>query len=161
MLDLGTGSGAIAIAIARYRPQAEVVAVDASSAALDIAKHNAQTLNTPNVRLLQSNWFGALQGEKFDVIVSNPPYIAALDSHLTDLGFEPVTALTSGTDGLDDILHIVAQAPQYLNTNGWLLLEHGYDQASAVVSLLENAGFTAVGSVADLSGVLRVTLGRK
>ncbi|MFM9912633.1 MAG: peptide chain release factor N(5)-glutamine methyltransferase [Methylophilaceae bacterium] len=161
VLDLGTGSGAIAIAIAHYRPQAEVLAVDTSSAALDIAKHNTQTLNTPNVRLLQSDWFSALQGEKFDVIVSNPPYIAAFDSHLTDLGFEPATALISGADGLDDILRIVAQAPQYLNTNGWLLLEHGYDQASAVVSLLEDAGFTAVGSVADLGGVVRVTLGRK
>lgn len=160
VLDLGTGSGAIAIAIAHHRPQAEVVAVDASSAALAIAQDNAKTLNTPNVRLLQSDWFSALQGEQFDVIVSNPPYIAAADPHLANLGFEPVTALTSGADGLDDIRRIVAEASSYLNAGGWLLLEHGYGQAAAVVSLLEKAGFGETASLLDLAGVLRVTLGK-
>lgn len=161
VLDLGTGSGAIAIAVAHYRPQAEVVAVDASSAALDIARQNAKTLTTPNVRLLQSDWFSALQGEQFDVIVSNPPYITEHDPHLANLGFEPVTALTSGADGLDDIRRIVARAATHLYAGGWLLLEHGYDQASVVATLLEETGFNAVESVADLSGVLRVTLGKR
>lgn len=160
VLDLGTGSGAIAIAIAHYRPQAEVVAVDASSAALAIATENAKTLNTPNVRLLHSDWFGALQDEKFDVIVSNPPYVAEQDPYLAALGFEPATALASGTDGLDDIRRIVKESPKHLSAGGWLLLEHGYDQAEAVVALLKKAGFSDAVALPDLSGVLRVTLGK-
>lgn len=163
VLDLGTGSGAIAIAIARQRPQASVVAVDGSSAALAVAAHNARALQAVNVTLLCSDWFSALVGEEFDVIVSNPPYIAAGDPHLAqgDLRFEPLQALASGPDGLDDIRRIVAQAPAHLVSGGWLLLEHGYDQAGRVAELLQVAGFEQVGHVADLAGIQRVTLGRK
>lgn len=163
VLDLGTGSGAIAIAIARQRPQAAVVAVDGSGAALAVAECNARALQAGNVTLLHSDWFSALEGEVFDVIVSNPPYIAAGDPHLAqgDLRFEPQQALASGPDGLDDIRRIVAQAPAHLVSGGWLLLEHGYDQAGRVAELLQVAGFEQVGHVADLAGIQRVTLGRK
>lgn len=163
ILDLGTGSGAIAIAIAVHRPLTMVTAVDASAAALAVARSNAERLSPGNLRLLCSDWFSALAGEVFDVIVSNPPYIAANDPHLSqgDLPFEPASALASGADGLDDLRRIVAQAPAHLASGGWLLLEHGYDQAARVAELLKAAGFVAVGHVADLAGMERVTLGRK
>ncbi len=124
VLDLGTGTGAIALAIAKNRPQAQVTAVDFSDEALSIAKENARNLGVSNVRFSQSDWFLNLQGEKFDVIVSNPPYIAENDAHLTqgDLRFEPLTALASGKDGLDDIRLIIQAAPSYLNLHGWLML---------------------------------------
>lgn len=162
VLDLGTGSGAIAIALAVHRPLAEVVAVDRSERALAVARGNAQALHAGNLQLRQSDWFSALAGEKFDCIVSNPPYIAQDDEHLNqgDLRFEPRSALASGTDGLDDIRRIVAEAPQYLNQNGWLLLEHGYDQAEQVAQLLQAAGYTHTGHAADLAGIRRVTYGR-
>ena len=162
MLDLGTGSGAIAIAIASQRPQASVIAVERSDDALKVARHNAERLGTHNLRLLQSNWFSALAGQEFDVIVSNPPYIAAADPHLQqgDLRFEPPSALASGPDGLDDIRTIAAQAPAFLARGGWLLLEHGYDQAAQVAALLNQAGFEAIGHAADLAGIQRVTLGK-
>jgi len=161
VLDLGTGSGAIAIAIASQRPQAEVTATDSSNAALAVARANAIKLKTPNVRLLQSDWFAALGNEIFDVIVSNPPYIAAGDPHLRqgDLRFEPAGALAAGVDGLDAIRQLVMQAPAHLASGGWLLLEHGYDQAQAVVALLGTNGFTQVESKPDLAGILRVTAG--
>lgn len=162
ILDLGTGSGAIAIAIAVHRPLAMVTAVDASEAALAVARSNAERLAAGNLCLLRSDWFSALAGEVFDVIVSNPPYIAANDPHLSqgDLPFEPASALASGADGLDDIRRIVAQAPAHLASGGWLLLEHGYDQAARVAELLSAAGFMEVGHAADLAGILRVTQGR-
>jgi len=163
VLDLGTGSGAIAIAIAKHRPQATVNAVDISPAALEVARENARQLNLPNVHFIPSTWFSALPPqEKFDVIVSNPPYIAERDPHLAqgDLRFEPVAALASGKDGLDDIRAIVAGAPSHLAPGGWLLFEHGYDQAEACRELLQQAGFLAVSSSADLAGIERVTMGR-
>jgi release factor glutamine methyltransferase len=162
VLDLGTGSGAIAISIASQRPQAQMTAVDSCNAALAVARTNAEKLQTPNVRLLQSDWFAALEGETFDVIVSNPPYIAADDVHLKqgDLRFEPASALTAGQDGLDSIRQIISAAPRFLNTSGWLLLEHGYDQAEQVADLLRAGSFTQVESRPDLAGVLRGTLGR-
>lgn len=163
VLDLGTGSGAIAIALAVHRPLAAVVAVERSEQALAVARGNAQALHAGNLRLLQSDWFAALGGETFDCIVSNPPYIEENDAHLTqgDLRFEPVSALASGADGLDDIRRIVADAPHYLNRDGWLLLEHGYDQAERVAQLLHGAGFGEIGHAADLAGIRRVTYGRR
>jgi len=161
VLDLGTGSGAIAIAIATQRPQASVIAVDRSEPALKVARHNAERLGTDNLQLLQSDWFSALAGQAFDVIVSNPPYIAEAAPHLQqgDLRFEPASALASGRDGLDDIRTIVAQAPGFLAQGNWLLLEHGYDQAAQVAGLLKQAGFDTIGHATDLAGIQRVTLG--
>ena len=162
ILDLGTGSGAIALAIAKHRPQAHVTALDASQAALDIAIENAQNLNITNVKFILSDWFSALTNEKFDVIVSNPPYIEADDVHLKqgDLRFEPISALASGADGLDAIRHIIKDAPPHLYPHGWLLLEHGYNQASQVAALLKQAGFSEVSHAKDISGIDRVTIGR-
>lgn len=162
VLDLGTGSGAVAVALAVHRPRTEVLAVDRSAAALEIARENAQRLGAGNVHLLQSDWYGALAGEKFDLIVSNPPYIAAADPHLAqgDLRFEPAAALASGEDGLDCIRTIVQDAPAHLNPEGWLLFEHGYDQAETCRELLIQAGFSQVASSADLAGIPRVSYGQ-
>ena len=162
VLDLGTGTGAIALAIAHNRPQAFVTAVDASENALNIAQENAQNLNITNIKFVRSNWFSALQNEKFDLIVSNPPYIEQNDAHLTqgDLRFEPITALASGQDGLDDIRTIIAHAPQHLNPHGCLFLEHGYNQAESVSALLKLADFSEIETVKDLGGNDRVTLGK-
>lgn len=161
VLDLGTGSGAIALSIAHARPDAEVTAVDASTSALEVVQLNTQLLGLSNMRLLRSNWFEALHGERFDIIVSNPPYIAAGDAHLLqgDLRFEPHAALVSGEDGLDDIRRIVSLAKEHLNEHGWLLLEHGYDQAAFVRAMLRQAGFSAVFSARDLAGIERVSGG--
>ena len=161
VLDLGTGCGAIALSIAHARPNAEVVAVDASAAALEVAQFNMQRLGLGNVRLSHSDWFSALHGERFDMIVSNPPYIAAGDAHLAqgDVRFEPGTALASGADGLDDIRRIAAHAKDHLINNGWLLLEHGYKQAAQVRALLLQAGFAGVFSERDLAGIERVSGG--
>lgn len=162
VLDLGTGSGAIALSIAHARPDIEVTAVDASQEALGVARENVQRLNIGNVRLLHSDWFAALAGERFDLIVSNPPYIADGDAHLAqgDLRFEPRDALASGADGLDDIRRIVADAKEHLAAGGWLLFEHGYDQAGRVRKLLDAAGYTEVFSARDLAGIERVSGGR-
>ncbi|TNF80518.1 MAG: peptide chain release factor N(5)-glutamine methyltransferase [Gammaproteobacteria bacterium] len=158
ILDLGTGSGAIAIALARAKPL-QVVAVDASAAALEIARSNATSLDT-QVTFLESDWFSAVP-DCFDLIVSNPPYVAAEDPHLPALAHEPRSALVSGPEGLDDLRRIIAQAPAHLNLGGWLLVEHGYDQAEAVGSLFAQAGFEAIECLADLGGRPRVTLGRR
>lgn len=161
VLDLGTGSGAIALSIAHARPNVEVTAVDASPDALEVAHDNARRLNIGNARFIQSDWFSALAGERFDLIVSNPPYIAAADAHLGqgDVRFEPRAALASGADGLDDVRRIVADAKAYLNDGGWLLFEHGYDQAKQARTLLQQAGFNEVFSAHDLAGIERVTGG--
>lgn len=161
VLDLGTGSGAIALAIASQRPLANITAVDFSEEALQVAQENAASLNLNHVAFVQSSWFDALANLKFDLIVSNPPYIAKDDVHLQqgDLRFEPITALASGKDGLDDIRVIVANAPQHLNKTAWLILEHGYDQADAVSRLLADRGFTQVSHALDLAGIQRVTMG--
>lgn len=156
--DLGTGSGAIALAIKHQRPTAEVTAVDASADALEVAGANARRLRLA-VELRQGHWLEGIDGP-FDLIVSNPPYIAAGDPHLAALTHEPLQALASGVDGLDDLRAIAGQAPTRLAPGGWLLLEHGWDQASAVQALLEAAGFTQVQSRADLAGAARCTGGR-
>ncbi|MDE2118193.1 MAG: peptide chain release factor N(5)-glutamine methyltransferase [Betaproteobacteria bacterium] len=162
VLDLGTGSGAIALAIAHARPAAEVLACDASLAALEVARENAQRLGVTNAAFVQSDWFTALGGQRFDLIVSNPPYIAARDPHLQsgDVRFEPSFALASGDDGLHNIRCIVSQAKTHLACGGWLLLEHGYNQAAQVRELLRQAGFDEVFSVPDLAGIERVSGGR-
>ena len=159
ILDLGTGSGAIALAIKSQAPQCLVTAVDASPTALAQAALNGQRLGL-DVNWRQSDWFANVDHRSFDVIVSNPPYIPANDPHLRDLRHEPLSALTSGADGLDDLRHIVAHSGPYLREGGWLLLEHGYDQADRVAGLLKAAGFTAIGHQADLGGVTRCTGGR-
>ncbi|MHB1117463.1 peptide chain release factor N(5)-glutamine methyltransferase [Sideroxydans sp.] len=162
VLDLGTGSGAIALAIAHARPDAEVTAVDASEPALSVALENARRLQIRNTSFVSSDWFSALAGQRFDLIVSNPPYIAENDRHLAqgDLRFEPATALASGSDGLHDIRRIISEAGAHLAAGGWLMLEHGYDQAEQVRALLLKAGFKNVRSDKDLAGVERVSGGQ-
>lgn len=161
VLDLGTGSGCIAITIAHERPTTRVTAVDVSTAALNIARENAAAIGV-DVEFVQGRWFEPLASNRFDLIVSNPPYVATGDPHLQqgDLRFEPATALTSGEDGLTDIRDIVAGASAHLRTGGWLLFEHGYDQAGICRDLLLHAGFGDVISCADLAGLPRVAGGR-
>lgn len=168
IIDMGTGSGAIALALQSQRPDAQVWAVDASADALAVAQANAARLNLP-VRFRQGSWLAGLDphaaadaagGGAFDAIVSNPPYIAAADPHLAALVHEPLQALVSGTDGLDDVRSIAAQAGAHLRPGGWLLLEHGHDQAAAVRALLLAQGFVQVQSRNDLAGIARCTGGQ-
>jgi len=161
VLDLGTGSGCIAITLALERPLARVTAVDRSAEALAVACHNAGMLDA-SVEFLASDWFGALAGRRFDLIVGNPPYIAATDPHLArgDVRFEPLTALAAGDDGLDDLRRLTTAACSHLKPGGTLLLEHGYDQADAVQSLLRANRIHSPQSWADLSGILRVSGGK-
>jgi len=161
VLDLGTGSGAIALSIAHTRPDVEVVAIDASTEALAVARENAQRLGIGNAAFVQSDWYAALDAQRFDLIASNPPYVAAGDPHLQrgDLRFEPASALASGDDGLHDIRRIVIHAQVHLRPGGWLLLEHGYDQATQVRELMQQACFSAVFSACDLAGIKRVSGG--
>ena len=159
VVDLGTGSGAIALALKHSRPDARVHAVDACTDALQVAQANATRLGLA-LQFHAGSWLSPFSGDApFDAIVSNPPYIARADAHLAALTREPLSALASGLDGLDDLRSIVRQAPQHLKPGGWLLLEHGYDQAQAVQDLLSNAGFTQVQSHADLAGILRCSGG--
>lgn len=160
--DLGTGSGAIALAIARERPLARVVATDIGADALAVASGNAARLGLGNVAFAEGDWCAALGDARFDLIASNPPYIEAGDPHLArgDLRHEPPRALASGMDGLDAIREIIDAAPHHLRPGGWLLLEHGYDQAARVRALLASRGFVDVGSAVDLAGHERVSLGR-
>ena len=160
VLDLGTGSGCIAISIALELPAANVTGIDASAQALAIAGHNAHALHA-TVTLLESDWFAALGTQRFDLIVSNPPYIAERDPHLEqgDLRHEPATALASGHDGLTAIRRIVAVAPQHLLPGAALWLEHGYDQGDAVRELLRQRGFTKVASQRDLANIERISGG--
>lgn len=162
ILDLGTGSGCLAITLALESPPAEVTAVDRSPEALAVARGNAERLGA-RVRFLESDWFAVLADERFDVIVSNPPYVADGDPHLGegDLRFEPALALSCGVDGLDAIRHIVAAAPDHLNPGGRLLFEHGYDQAEAIAALLADAGYADVEQHRDLAGIVRVSGGRR
>jgi len=160
--DLGTGTGAIALALALERPRADVLATDASRGALAVARRNAVALGASNVRFAQGNWLDALGDAHFDLIASNPPYIAAGDAHLAagDLRFEPPSALASGDDGLDAIREIASSAPSHLEADGWLLLEHGLDQGESVRVLLQRAGFADVQTTRDLEGRERVSSGR-
>ncbi|MGH8851321.1 MAG: peptide chain release factor N(5)-glutamine methyltransferase [Casimicrobiaceae bacterium] len=162
VVDLGTGSGAVALAIASERRDAHVLGTDISTAALALAARNAARLVITNVAFVVSDWLAALPRGRFDLIAGNPPYVAAGDPHLGegDLRYEPVQALTPGRDGLNAIRGIVADAPRYLVPGGWLLLEHGHDQADAVAALFLGAGFADVGSARDLAGILRVSYGR-
>ncbi len=158
LLDLGTGSGAIALALQHQRPDATVLAVDASLDALAVAQANAQRLGLP-VQFRHGHWMQGIEG-LFDAIVSNPPYIPAADPHLAALQHEPLQALASGADGLDDIRTLIAQAPAHLAPGGWLLLEHGWDQAPAVCTLLRSAGLEQVQGRKDLAGIVRCSGGR-
>jgi release factor glutamine methyltransferase len=160
--DLGTGSGAIALALACERPQARVDAVDASADALAVARRNAARLGLRNVALHHGDWFAPLAGMRYDLVASNPPYIARHDPHLRegDLRFEPAAALASGDDGLDAIRRIARDAPGFLAPGGWLLLEHGWDQGDAVRALLHGAGLAQVETYRDLEGRDRACVGR-
>ena len=162
VLDLGSGSGAIALALAAERPFWRVVGVDRVVEAVQLAERNRQRLVLDNASFVVSHWFQALHGQRFALIVSNPPYIAADDWHLQqgDVRFEPGSALVSGADGLSDIRQIIQQAPDYLKQAGWLLLEHGFEQAEAVRDLLIERGFTSVESRLDLAGHQRISLGQ-
>lgn len=161
VVDLGTGSGAIALALASERSCWQITGVDRSEAALAVARGNGERLLPGRVHWCRSDWFADLPAGRFDLIVSNPPYVAAADAHLEqgDLRFEPPQALAAGADGLADIRRLIAAAPDRLNVGGWLLLEHGFDQSAAVCELLRAAGFEAVTTRQDLAGLPRASGG--
>ncbi|RMT37657.1 Release factor glutamine methyltransferase [Pseudomonas syringae pv. spinaceae] len=163
VLDLGTGTGAIALALANDRQQWKVTAVDRVPEAVALAERNRQRLQLDNAQVLNSHWFSALEGRQFDLIISNPPYIADADPHLSagDVRFEPSSALTAGADGLDDLRTIITDAQAHLNADGWLLLEHGYDQGPAVRELLTRHGFERIQTRRDLGEHERITFGCK
>ena len=162
LADLGTGSGAIALALARERPRAQVIATDQSEGALTIARDNAQRNEIANVEFRRGSWYEPLEGERFDLIASNPPYVADGDPHVAqgDLRFEPLSALTSGADGLDAIRTLAREACAHLNPGGWLLIEHGFAQGEPVRELLTAAGLESVETLRDLEGRERMTLGK-
>ncbi len=160
ILDLGTGSGALALALGRLYPAAEVIAVDQSAQALEVASINAKLNAVNNTTFIQSNWFSHVPALKFDLIVSNPPYIAENDEHLAALKHEPFSALVAADNGLADFKQITEQAAAYLKPHGWLLFEHGWQQKSAVQQILRRAGFIHVQTQQDLGGNERVTSGQ-
>jgi len=161
VLDLGTGTGAIGLALANDRQQWKVTAVDRVLEAVALAERNRKRLHLDNATVLSSHWFSAVEGRHFDLIISNPPYIADADPHLAagDVRFEPSSALVAGSDGLDDLRTIITQAPAHLNAGGWLLLEHGYDQGAAVRELLTRQGFERIQTRRDLGEHERITFG--
>lgn len=162
ILDLGTGSGIIAITLAKHRPASRVIAVDRSPDALTVARQNVMQLAIENVTFDQSDWYAGLQDKKFDMIVANPPYVAEEDVHLTqgDLRFEPQTALVAQENGLRDLSVIIRHAPAHLRSAGWLLFEHGYDQAAACQKMLQHAGFSRIFTAPDLAEIERVSGGQ-
>jgi len=162
MLDMGTGTGAIAIAVAKEMPGWQIVASDISAAALELARHNSEKLKSENISFIQSDWFQNISAKDFDLIVSNPPYIAADDPHLSqgDVRFEPATALISGSSGMDAIEHICAQAKNQLAKNGWLIVEHGYNQKQQVADCLTSNGYVQITQQQDLSGHIRMSAGK-
>jgi len=162
VLDLGTGSGAIALALAHERPRASVVATDRSPEALEVAQRNATRNGVANVVFALSDWYSALPPQRFDAIVSNPPYVRADDPHLgqDDVRYEPPAALVAGADGLESLRVIIADASRWLADGGWLIVEHGYDQVDRVRDLMNEAGLAAVVSTRDLAGIPRVLSGR-
>jgi len=163
ILELGTGSGAIAVALSSKMPHAKMTATDLSQEVLAVAKINLQRHDCTNVNLEKADWFSGLEGRRFDLICSNPPYVGRNDPHLEvpELQHEPQSALVAGKDGLDAIRQIVSAASGYLHSKGWLILEHAYDQAGDIRAMMNNAGFVDVHSEKDLSGHDRVSLGRK
>lgn len=161
VLDLGTGTGAIALAIASEKASWDILGVDVATACVELAKQNLNNLGFSNCQFLQSSWFDSVPNTKFDVIVSNPPYIDETDPHLNegDVRFEPKRALVAEENGLADIRHIVANSPNYLNANGWLLLEHGYKQAEKVQEIFDLHGFNNIETIADYGQQPRITVG--
>jgi release factor glutamine methyltransferase len=162
LLDMGTGTGAIAISIATEKPGWAIVASDISEQALELARQNCRQHDTSNVTLIHSDWFQNIDEKNFDIIISNPPYIASDDPHLSqgDVRFEPQSALSSGVTGMDDIEHICSQAKKYLRQNGWLIVEHGYNQKQLVAECFAKNGFSAIEQKQDLSGHTRMTAGK-
>ena len=163
VVDLGTGSGAIAIALASERPHWSIIATDVSEKALQVAQHNAERLNLKTIEFRQGDWFEPLHGLSFDIIVSNPPYIARNDPHLSqgDVRFEPLRALVSGAEGLDDIENICQQASDYLNPGGLLIVEHGYDQAEKIRPIFHKYGIKNINQGRDMANNPRITYGNK
>ncbi|MCP5173389.1 MAG: peptide chain release factor N(5)-glutamine methyltransferase [Porticoccaceae bacterium] len=163
VLDLGTGTGAIALALASEKPNWQITAVDVSPEAVALAACNARNLEASNVRVLQSDWFDALRGEVFDLILSNPPYISENDEHLNqgDVRFEPATALVSAKQGYADLEKIIEDSGLYLNAGGWLVVEHGFQQGEKITALMRDNGFVEVSLHQDLGGNDRASMGRK
>ncbi|MFT4940058.1 MAG: release factor glutamine methyltransferase [Paraglaciecola sp.] len=162
VLDLGTGTGAIALALASARPNWQITAVEHNSAALDLAIHNAQLNGLQSVAFIQSNWFSAIGEDRYELIVSNPPYVESDSTFLTvgDVRFEPKSALTAGKDGLDDMRIIIPQSRQYLRDKGWLMLEHGFQQGANVRAIFAQYGFANIETLIDLNGLERISCGQ-
>lgn len=163
VLDMGTGTGAIAITLANEKPEWSITACDISADAITLALKNKAELKTNNVTFLQSNWFSNIPQQTFDIIVSNPPYIAVDDPHLKegDVRFEPETALTSGKNGMNDIVHLCSQAKPYLSSKGWLIVEHGYNQKDDVADCFRRNNYQSICQRSDLAGHCRMTAGCK